>query len=52
MSSKLTFYYDPLFEEAKPVNDAEEGWNITLKVLSIVIILSITIMFGFLPYFW
>ena len=30
----------------------EQGWNITIKILSIVVILSITVMFGFFPYFW
>ncbi len=33
-------------------NDESQGWNITVKVLSIVVILVVTIIFGFIPYFW
>ena len=32
--------------------DEDQGWNVTVKVLSIVIILSVTVLFGFFPYFW
>lgn len=32
--------------------DADQTWNIIVKVLSIVLILALTICFGFFPYFW
>jgi len=32
--------------------DEDQTWNNIVKILSIVVILSITILFGFFPYFW
>jgi hypothetical protein len=32
--------------------DDSSGWNMAWKLISLFLILIITIMFGFFPYFW
>jgi hypothetical protein len=32
--------------------DEDQTWNISIKILSIVLILALTVCFGFFPYFW
>jgi hypothetical protein len=54
MSQELTRLFNDVVSLHNVGDEAEEeqGWNITIKILSIVIILSVTVMFGFFPYFW
>jgi len=53
-SKELTRLFNDLvsFQNIGDEAQDEQGWNITIKILSIVVILSITVMFGFFPYFW
>ena len=54
MSNQYSNFFDDRLSFQGGSNDLDEdqSWNITVKVLSIVVILSMTILFGFFPYFW
>jgi hypothetical protein len=54
MSQEVTKFFGDMIalHGGSDEHDDDQGWNITVKVISIVIILSITVMFGFFPYFW